>query len=80
MASDSFEVEVESAGDPANKAVPRRFRLGTRDIDVTAILDRWPGADHLYVKLRGAYGAVYILRQDLARDRWHLVLFDADRT
>lgn len=56
---------------------PRRLHLGSRAVDVLEILDRWPGADHLYVKLKGADGALYILRHDAARAIWELVLYDA---
>lgn len=58
---------------------PRRFALGDRPIEVVEILDRWPGADHLYVKLRGGDGGLYILRHDLSRDRWELILFERAR-
>ena len=80
MADDLFIIAVECDADPAGAPMPRSFCLGERTIEVVEILDRWPGADHLYLKLRGADGAFYILRQDLARDRWQLVLFDANRT
>lgn len=75
MAEDSFTVPVEVEPDRSGEALPRRFRLGARTIEVAEILDRWPGTDHLYVKLRGSDGATYILRQDLSRDRWQLTLF-----
>jgi hypothetical protein len=75
MANDTFTLAVETDPDSSGEARPHRFRLGARVVEVAEILDRWPGADHLYVKLRGSDGATYILRQDLARDRWRLVLF-----
>lgn len=79
-AHDNFEVEVARGPDDPLGPVPQSFRHGTREIAVAEILDRWPGTDHLYIKLRGADGAVYILRQDLTRDRWQLVLFAAERS
>ena len=79
-ATASFEVEVAYDPDDPLGPVPQSFRLGTREIAVAEILDRWPGTDHLYIKLRGADGAVYILRHDLTRDRWQLVLFTAQRS
>lgn len=69
----AVECEPGHHGEP----VPRRLRLGQRPVDVIEILDRWPGADHLYVKLRGADGALYILRQDTTRAIWELTLYDA---
>jgi hypothetical protein len=75
MTDDSFALAVETAPDPSGEAVPRRFRLGARVVEVAEILDRWPGADHLYVKLLGSDGATYILRRDPDRGGWRLVLF-----
>jgi hypothetical protein len=49
-----------------------------RCIEAVAILDRWPGAGYGYVKLRGADGAIYILRHDEAGGRWQLVQFIRD--
>jgi hypothetical protein len=72
----AFAVDVACGTGPAGEAVPRRFAFGGRSVDVIEVLDRWPGADHLYVKLRGSDSAIYILRQDLARDLWQLVLFE----
>jgi hypothetical protein len=72
----AFAVDVACGTGPAGEAVPERFAFGGRSVDVAEVLDRWPGADHLYVKLRGLDGAVYILRQDLVRGHWQLVLFE----
>jgi hypothetical protein len=74
MTEDTFALAVEAAPDPSGEPLPRRFRLGARVVEVADILDRWPGADHLYVKLRGTDGATYILRRDADGD-WRLVLF-----
>jgi hypothetical protein len=72
----AFAVDVACGTGPAGEAVPQRFGFGGRSVEVAEVVDRWPGADHLYVKLRGSDGAVYILRQDLARGFWQLVLFE----
>ena len=74
MTGDTFAVTVEADADPSGEPLPRRFRLGARVVEVADVLDRWPGADHLYVKLRGADGATYVLRRD-ADGGWRLVLF-----
>jgi hypothetical protein len=47
-------------------------------VEVADVLDRWPGADHLYVKLRGADGATYVLRRS-PDGAWQLVLFQDPR-
>lgn len=75
MPDDAFEVAVETAADTVGEPVPLRFHLRRSCIEVAEILDRWPGADHTYVKLRGADGATYILRQDQGRGLWQMVLF-----
>ena len=75
MADDTFTFLVEAEPDPRGELLPQRFHLGARGIEVIEILDRWPGAGHLYVKLRGSDGAIDILRQDLDRGRWQLALF-----
>ncbi len=71
------QVETEPVADPWGEPAPRRFRLGGQMVEVAELLDRWPGADHLYVKLRGSDDATYILRQDRTRGGWSLVLFRA---
>jgi hypothetical protein len=75
VGGDAFALEVETVPDAFGEALPRRFRLGSRTVEAAEILDRWPGGGHLYVKLRGSDGATYILRQDLDRGGWRLVLF-----
>jgi hypothetical protein len=75
MASEPFTVAVECVTDPTGEAVPCRFGLGGRRVEVVETLDRWPGTGYVYHKLRGSDGATYILRRDTARDRWQLVLF-----
>lgn len=70
-------VEVESDPGPRGEAAPRRIHMGRRTVTAVEILDRWPGADHLYVKLKGDDGALYILRHDTTRGLWELTLFDA---
>ena len=74
MIKDTFAVTVEADADPSGEPLPRRFRLGARVVEVADILDRRPGLDHLYVKLRGADEATYIVRRD-ADGGWWLVLF-----
>jgi hypothetical protein len=73
--SRSFALAVEVATETTGEAVPRRFSLGGRTVEVAEVLDRWPGADHTYFKLRGADDAVYILRCDEGTGAWQLVQF-----
>jgi len=55
---------------------PHAFLIGGRRVGVAEVLDRWLGADHRYVKLRGDDGAVYILRHDERRGAWELAVYD----
>ncbi|MFL5338225.1 MAG: hypothetical protein ACJ8H8_34925 [Geminicoccaceae bacterium] len=71
----TFALEVEATIGATGEPIPRRFTLGARAVEVTDIMDRWPGFDHSYVKLRGADGATYILRHDESAGAWHLVQF-----
>ena len=56
---------------------PASFSLGDRNFLVREVTDRWYGADHTYVKLLADDGNIYILRHDLERDEWEIVLMDA---
>ena len=76
MHSDTLVIEVECyAGYRADEA-PRRFSLGDRRIEVAELLDRWLAPDHRYFKLRGEDGHVYIIRHEVAADRWELTMFE----
>ena len=57
---------------------PPAFSLAGRRVPIAAVLDRWPGADHLYLKVRTPGGARYILRRDDRDGRWTLHFFEQD--
>lgn len=60
------------------RETPRALLLGDRRVDVSAILDRWRGEDHEYVKVAGSDGNRYIVRYSAAADEWELVLMEAE--
>jgi hypothetical protein len=62
------------AGEPGEET-PRRLFFDGRMVALAEVLDRWPGADHRYFKMRGEDGAIYVLRHDTAQDRWELTLY-----
>lgn len=66
-------VECRAAG---AEGEPCRFFMGAHRVETSCVIDRWPGREQSYFKLRGNDGATYILRRDAERD-WHLVLFEA---
>ena len=55
---------------------PRQILFGGRAVPVAEIVDRWLAPDHRYFKITGEDGATYILRHDVARGGWELVLYD----
>ena len=66
--------------DGGNSRVPEAFWLRDRRVAVRAILDRWYGEDHAYFKLVGEDSVRYILRRDVYRDEWELILMEVPGT
>ena len=75
--TDVLKVGVDCSVGTQGELAPRRVRIGRRRLDVVEVLDRWPGSDHRYFKVKADDGAVYILRQDTTLQIWQLVLFDS---
>jgi hypothetical protein len=67
-----MEITVE----PGPGREPAAFVLAGRRWAVEAVLDRWPGSGHLYLKVRAEDGGIYLLRREDATGRWELWLFD----
>jgi hypothetical protein len=72
-----FQVAVECRREADGEAVPVQFKLGGRTVFVTDISDRWLARDHRYFKISTESGTTYILRHDVERDIWEIVLFRA---
>jgi hypothetical protein len=74
-------VDVECHAGYRGAETPRRFRLGERQVEIAEVVDTWLAPDHRYFKVRDSQGDLYILRNDVAADRWELTLFrrSADR-
>jgi hypothetical protein len=74
-------VRVKVACRPGHRGepTPARLTLGAREVELVELLDAWLAADHSYFKLRGADGALYILRHDRSADDWTLTLFDVQQ-
>ena len=68
-------VDVECHAGYRGEETPRRFRLGERQVEIAEVVDRWLAPDHRYFKVQDAQGDLYILRHDVAADRWELTLF-----
>ena len=69
-----MDVHVDCHAGHRGEETPRRFALGSRQVEVLEVVDRWYGPDHRYFKVRGDDGAVYILRHDEPADRWEIVV------
>jgi len=64
------------AGYRAEEA-PRRFFIGTREITVVEIIDRWLDPRHSHFKVKGDDGGIYILRYDQGTDSWKMILYNS---
>lgn len=73
-------VDVECYAGYRGEETPRRFRLGDRQIDIADVVDSWLAPNHRYFKVQDAQGDLYILRNDVAADRWELTSFRSART
>jgi hypothetical protein len=76
----SLGIRVACAEGHDGEPVPRQLIFGERRIDVAAVVDRWPGEDHRYFKVKGQDRALYIVRHDLGFGLWQLVMFERCRT
>ena len=77
MNKDSLSLQVECYAGYRGEETPRRFSIGTRNIEVLDVIDQWLEPDHRYFKVRGDDDGIYILRHDVASNRWELTLYDA---
>ena len=68
-------VDVDCHAGYRGEETPRRFRLGDREIEIAEVVDRWLAPDHRYFKVQDTQGDLYILRTDVASDRWELTWF-----
>lgn len=76
----TMQVSVECYAGYRGEETPRRFRLGTRKIEVGEVLDRWLSPDHRYFKVRGDDNALYILRHDANSGIWQLTFFQQEES
>jgi hypothetical protein len=70
-----MRIEVESDAGDSHIEEPKRIRLDGRVVEIVETIDRWPGRDYYYFKVKGDDGNLYILRRDEAGDGWELTMF-----
>jgi hypothetical protein len=68
-------VDVECHAGYRGEETPRRFRLAERQVEIAEVVDSWLAPDHRYFKVKDAQGDLYILRNDIAAERWELTWF-----
>lgn len=79
MDSQGFQLEVECRVDEQGEEIPSKFFIVTREITVLEVLDRWPDKEQHYFKLRGDDEAVYLLRHDILKHKWELIMYDSGK-
>ena len=72
MSEQVFAIQVECYAGYRGEETPLRFYCGERKVEVVEVLDRWLAPDHRYFKVKGDDAATYIIRYDVASDRWEL--------
>lgn len=75
MNKPDLRIRVECYAGYRGEETPRRFFLGNRQVEVRQVLDRWLAPDHRYFKVQGDDDGVYILRHEVAGQRWELTMF-----
>jgi hypothetical protein len=68
-------VHVECYAGYRGEETPRRFRLGERQVEIVEVVDSWLGPGHRYFNVKDTPGDLYVLRNDVAFDRWELTSF-----
>lgn len=70
---------VESERDATGSLVPRRVGRAGCVQRIVEVLDRWPGANYIYFRVRTETGDVLILRREEGEEAargWELVFFE----
>ena len=70
-----MKIKVECFSDSKRQATPAKFLLGTREIQVEAVVDRWYGEQACYFRVLGNDENSYILKGPLEDGSWELVSF-----
>jgi hypothetical protein len=66
-------VDVDCHAGYRGEETPRRFGLGEHQIEIAEVVDSSLTPDHRYFKVQDTQGDLYILRNDVASDRWELL-------
>ena len=72
-------VRVECYAGYKGEQTPRAMTLGDSRIELVAVIDQWLAPDHRYFKVADAAGDSYIIRHEVAADRWELTMYERGR-
>jgi hypothetical protein len=72
-----LDIQVQWHSGEQGEIVPERFSLGGHEVQVSEVVDRWPGSGYGYVKVRGDDRGCYILRHEEGAKRWSVTLYDS---
>jgi hypothetical protein len=70
-----MKIKVQSSSDSKGQENPSQFILGTRTIEVEAVVDRWYGEHACYFRVLGNDENSYILKGPLEDGSWEMVSF-----
>ena len=70
-----MRIKVESHRSGQGQESPYRFLLGSRTIQIEAVIDRWYGEQASYFRVLGDDENLYILKGPLGDGSWELVSF-----
>jgi len=68
-----MDVLVDCYSGYRGEETPRSLRLDSREVEVAQVIDRWVEPERRCFRLRGADGALYLVRQETSSGRWELV-------
>ncbi|MDH5298923.1 MAG: hypothetical protein OEV91_07885 [Desulfobulbaceae bacterium] len=76
LADARIDLRVDCEAGYGGEETPCRFHLHQRCRQVNELLDRWlNNAGDRHFKVKGDDGGLYVLRHEVATDRWELVLY-----
>ena len=70
-----MEIRVDCYAGYRGEETPRRFWIGQRKIEVTAVIDRWLAPDYRYFKVKGNDNGMYIIRHDHINENWEMAFY-----
>ena len=73
----TIPLRVECYAGYRGEQTPRRFYLGDHLHEIREVVDAWLAPDHRYFKVETVEGDLFILRHDIAVDKWEITLFES---